>query len=123
MPTKGLTTQENVNSRKNTVNLGPVRYIKTLPRSLFLMLLFAQPLLANKFETIGGGVSGSTQVKVEYLQIIAYITGGIFLIAGILAIVLHDKNAHSLNYTMWKPSAAIFFLLSIASFAAAVLMK
>jgi uncharacterized membrane protein len=106
-----------------TVNPGPVRFIKNLARSLFLMLLFAQPLLANKFETIGGGVSGSTRVKIEYLQVIGYVTGGIFLIAGILAIVLHDKNSQTLNYTMWKPSAAIFFLLSIASFTAAVMMK
>jgi hypothetical protein len=105
------------------VNLGPVRYIKNLARSLFLTLLFTQPLLANKFETIGGGVAGSTRMKVEYLQVIASVTGGIFLIAGILAIVLQNKNAQSLNYTMWKPSAAIFFLLSIASFAAAFLMK
>lgn len=105
------------------MNLGPVRYIKTLARSLFLMLLIAEPLLANKFETIGGGVSGSTQVKVEYLQIIASVTGGIFLIAAILAIVLKNKNAQTLNYTMWKPSAVIFMLLSFASFLAAVMMK
>jgi uncharacterized membrane protein len=105
------------------VNIGPVRSIKNLARSLFLLLLFTEPLLANKFKTIGGGVSGSTQVKVEYLQIIGYVAGGIFLIAGILAIVLHDKNAQTLNYTMWKPSAAIFFLLSIAAFSAAALMK
>lgn len=101
----------------------PIRYVKNLALSLFLTLLFVEPLLANKFETIGGGISGSSRVKIEYLQIIAFVAGGIFLIAGILAIVLHDKNAQTLNYTMWKPSAAIFFLLSIAAFAMAVLMK
>ncbi|WP_316366189.1 hypothetical protein [Candidatus Thiodiazotropha sp. CDECU1] len=105
------------------VNLGPVRYIKNQARSLFVLLLLTEPLLANKFETIGGGVAGSTRVKVEYLQIIAYVAGGIFIIAGILAIVLHDRNAQTLNYTMWKPSATIFFLLGIAAIAAAVFMK
>ncbi|MEW8460068.1 MAG: hypothetical protein AB2653_07185, partial [Candidatus Thiodiazotropha endolucinida] len=70
------------------MTLGPVRYIRYLARSLFLTLLFAGPLLANKFETIGGGVSGSTRVKIEYLQVIAYAAGGIFLIAGILTIVM-----------------------------------
>jgi hypothetical protein len=120
---KGLTTQENANSRIITVNPGPVRYIKRVALCLFFILLFAEPLLANKFETIGGGVVGSPQMKVEYLKVVAYITGAIFLITAILAIVMKNKNAQTLNYTMWKPSAAIFFLLSIASFAAAVLMK
>jgi preprotein translocase subunit SecG len=100
-----------------------IRYVKNLARGLFLMLLFAEPLLANKFETIGGGVVGSSQVKAEYLQVIAYVVAGVFFIAGILAIALHNKNAHSLNYTMWKPSAVIFFLLSMGALAAAVLMK
>ncbi len=83
-----------------------------------LCLLLSTPLLANKFETIGSGVQGSSQIKIEYLQIIAYAAGGIFLIAGILAIVLHNHNAQTLNYTMWKYSAALFFAFSIASVAA-----
>lgn len=89
---------------------------------LFILLLFTEPLLANKFETIGGGVQGSKQVKVEYLQIVAYIAGGIFLISGILAIALHNQNAQTLNYTMWKSSSALFFILSICSLAAGYLM-
>jgi uncharacterized integral membrane protein len=100
-----------------------VRLLPTLSWLLLLGLLFCEPLLANKFETIGGGVQGSTKVKVEYLQVIAYAVGGILLIAGILSIVLHNKNAQTLNYTMWKSSATLFFLLSIAAFAAAVFMK
>jgi hypothetical protein len=102
---------------------GQFRYLKSLGMILFLLLIYAEPLLANKFETIGGGVQGSTRVKVEYLQIVAYISGGILLIAGILAIALQNKNAHTLNYTMWKSSSVMFFLMSIAAFAAAALMK
>ncbi len=105
------------------MDAGPVRYLKSQAATLFILLLFAQPLLANKFETIGGGVQGSARDKVEYLHVIAYIAGGLFLIAGILAIALHNKNAHTLNYTMWKSSSVMFFLMSFAAFAAAALMK
>ncbi|MES9992170.1 MAG: hypothetical protein ABW098_09465 [Candidatus Thiodiazotropha sp.] len=102
---------------------GLIRCLKSLGLSLSLWLLSTAPLLANKFETIGGGVQGSTRVKIEYLQVIAFVAGGIFLISGILAIALHDKNAQTLNYTMWKPSAAIFFVLSIGAVAAGIFMK
>jgi hypothetical protein len=78
-----------------------------------ILMVLCDPVLANKFETIGGGVQGSSKLKVEYLQVIAYVTSGIFLTAGVLSIALHNKNAHTLNYTLWKSSAAIFFLLSI----------
>ncbi|MEW8506027.1 MAG: hypothetical protein AB2598_04945 [Candidatus Thiodiazotropha sp.] len=101
----------------------PIRYLRSLGLTLAIWLLSGGPLLANKFETIGGGVQGSTRVKIEYLQVIAYVSGGIFLVAGILAIALHNKNSQTLNYTMWKPSAVIFFLLSISSFAAGMFMK
>ncbi|MCU7797838.1 MAG: hypothetical protein KZQ73_01050 [Candidatus Thiodiazotropha sp. (ex Semelilucina semeliformis)] len=97
--------------------------ITLLTWTLFLMILFCEPALANKFETIGGGVQGSTKVKIEYLQVIAYVAGGIFITAGVLAILLHNKNAQTLNYTMWKSSSALFFILGIASIAAAVFMK
>jgi hypothetical protein len=98
-----------------------VRLFSLTPWLLAGMLVY-EPLLANKFETIGGGVQGSAQVKTDFLQVIAYVAGGIFLAAGVLSITLHDKNAQTLNYTMWKSSSALFFLLSIGCFAAAVLM-
>lgn len=99
-----------------------VRLFLLTPLLLLVGLLSCEPLLANKFETIGGGVQGSSQAKIEYLQVVAYVAGGIFLAAGVLAITLHDKNAQTLNYTMWKSSSAMFFLLSIGCFAAAVFM-
>jgi hypothetical protein len=100
-----------------------IRLYSVAPWLLLTGLLFCEPLLANKFETIGGGVQGSTQVKIEYLQAIAYGVGGIFLASGILTILLRNKNAQTLSYTMWKPSAVLFFLLSIGAFVAAVMMK
>lgn len=100
-----------------------LRNFSLLPYFLLLGLILCEPVLANKFETIGGGVQGSTRVKIEYLQVIAYVASGIFFISGILAIVLHNKNAQTLNYTMWKPSAAIFFILSILALAGGIYMK
>jgi hypothetical protein len=99
------------------------RLCSVVPWLLLTGLLFCEPLLANKFETIGGGVQGSTQLKVEYLQAIAYVVGGIFLVSGFLTILLRNKNAQTLSYTMWKPSAVLFFLLSIGAFVTAVVIK
>ncbi len=99
------------------------RILPVIPWLLLTGLFLCEPALANKFETIGSGVQGSTQAKIEYLKVIAYVAAGIFMIAGIASIVLHDKNAQTLNYTMWKVSSALFFLFAIGAFAVAVLMK
>ncbi|MCG7899415.1 MAG: hypothetical protein JAY99_03700 [Candidatus Thiodiazotropha lotti] len=90
---------------------------------VFALLTLSDPAMANKFETIGGGVQGSTKIKVEYLITIAYVASAIFMIAGILAIALHNRNAQTLNYTMWKSSAAMFFILSIGMAAAGYYMS
>ncbi|MCG8100717.1 MAG: hypothetical protein JAZ05_16650 [Candidatus Thiodiazotropha taylori] len=89
----------------------------------FVLLTLSDPSMANKFETIGGGVQGSTKIKVEYLITIAYVASAIFLIAGILAIALHNRNSQTLNYTMGKSSATMFFLLSIGMAAAGYYMS
>ena len=94
-----------------------------LPCFVLLALCFSEPSLANKFETIGGGVQGSNKLKIEYMQVIAYVAGVTFLVAGILSILLHDRNALTLNYTMWKSSSVFFFLLSIVCFTTAILLK
>ena len=79
---------------------------------LAVILFQIEPTLANKFETIGSGVSGSAKIKIEYLKTIAFVVGAILFIAGILSVITRDKNALALNYTMWKASAFIFILLS-----------
>ncbi len=89
---------------------------------LLACLLFSEPLLANKFETIGGGVQGSAQSKIVYLRVFAYVASAIFLLAGVLAILLRNRNAQTLNYTMWKPSSVVFFLLGFGALVAAVLI-
>jgi len=80
---------------------------------LTLGLLIFEPALANKFETIGSGVSGSNKIKIEYLRITAFVTASIMFIAGVLSIVMRESNAQYLSYTMWKPSSIIFFILCL----------
>ena len=41
---------------------------------------------------------------------------GIFFAAGTLSIVTHKRNSQMLNYTMWKPSSVLFFILGTAAF-------
>ncbi len=62
---------------------------------LILVFIYIEPALANKFETIGSGVSGSVKIKVEYLKTISYVAGGIMLIAGVLTLTMRDKNSQS----------------------------
>jgi hypothetical protein len=98
---------------------------RLLPLTLCFILLalcLCEPALANKFETIGGGVQGQTKLKLDFLRIFAYVASAIFFIAGILSIALHNKNAQTLNYTMWKTSSALFFLLSIGALVGALLV-
>ncbi len=82
---------------------------------LSLALIYIEPAVANKFETIGSGVSGSASIKIEYLKIIAFITGIIMFIAGVLTVTTRNKNSLALNHTMWKSSSIIFFILSFVT--------
>lgn len=77
--------------------------------------LCVEPAMANKFETIGSGITGSPKLKIEYLKVIAYVAGVIMLGSGVLSIILRKKNAQHLNYTLWKPSSILFFLLGLVA--------
>ena len=59
--------------------------------SAILIGLFSDFTLANKFQTIGNGVSGSSQIKIEYLKSSAYIVSGMLLIFSLLALILGQK--------------------------------
>lgn len=85
-------------------------------------LFYGAPVSANKFETIGSGVSGSFKIKVEYLRLFAYTISGLFFVSSLLSVFTNKRNAHELNYTAWKPSALIFFTLSIAALIAAFML-
>ena len=74
-------------------------------------LLLCDPALANKFETIGGGVSGSMRLKREFLQT-AFLVGGIgFLVAAALAVIVPHTNAAFLNFANWKASSVVLEIL------------
>jgi hypothetical protein len=90
--------------------------------SVVLLGLFTDPALANKFQTIGSGVSGSNPIKVEYLRISAYVVSGLFFVSGLLALATKKRNAHELNYTVWKPSAIVFLLLSLIALIIGILL-
>ena len=53
-----------------------------------LLLFIADPALANKFETIGGGFSGSSGFKREWLQKFSFIVGGVCAVGALLAVVI-----------------------------------
>lgn len=83
-----------------------------LPPLLFCLL--CEPVLANKFETIGSGVAGSFRLKREFLQIAFLITGGGFLLTAVLAVVMPHSNAAFLNFRNWKSSAIVLAVIGSA---------
>ncbi len=87
-----------------------------------LWLFAAEPALANKFEAIGGGFSGSSDFKRDWLTRFFVITGGISLFLAILAVVTPHTNASFLNYGNWKQSAIVLSSLAGGFFLMAVLI-
>jgi hypothetical protein len=83
---------------------------------LLLLLAMAEPALANKFETIGGGVSGSVDIKREWLQALFLIAGGISLLGAILSVLVPHRNALLLNFSTWKQSAAVLTVMGLVFF-------
>lgn len=81
-----------------------------------------EPALANKFETIGGGISGSYGIKQQWLQKFFLVAGGISLLSAVLAVVVPHNNALFLNYGNWKKSAIILSILTVAFFSIAALL-
>lgn len=81
--------------------------------TLMLMCLAVEPALANKFETIGSGVSGSVTIKREWLKLFFYIAAGVCALGAILAIVVPHRNALYLNHRNWKTSSALMGLFAV----------
>lgn len=86
------------------------------------LLLLCEPALANKFETIGGGVSGSRQFKLDWLQGFLYVVGGVSLTSSLLAVLVPHDNPLYLNYGNWKKSAIVFAIVGALFVGAAFLI-
>lgn len=89
-----------------------------LALSIFAVICL-EPALANKFETIGGGLSGSSGIKREWLQKFFLVVGGLSLLIAILAVVVPHNNALFLNFSNWKQSSIVLFIFSTVFFVAA----
>lgn len=87
-----------------------------------LILLYLEPALANKFETIGGGISGSSGIKREWLQKFFLVGGGLSLLGSVLAVITPHTNAAFLNFSNWKQSAIVLLVFSVVFFIAAALL-
>ena len=92
------------------------------PFLLIALVLLCDPVLANKFETIGSGVAGSFRLKREFLQVAFLVGGGVFLLSSLLAVVLPHTNAAFLNYRNWKTSAVILAILGVGMLSAYLLV-
>lgn len=54
-------------------------------------LLVPETAFANKFTTIGGGVSGLSDEKINILKQIGAYTGTFFILLGVLSVVTKDR--------------------------------
>lgn len=94
-------------------------------RLLLLSVILAaliDPALANKFETISGGVSGSFRFKQEWLQVFFLVAGGLSVLGAVLAVVVPHRNALYMNFSTWKQSAVVLVLLAVVFFGVAALL-
>ncbi|MCB1774814.1 MAG: hypothetical protein KDI88_14455 [Gammaproteobacteria bacterium] len=78
-----------------------------------LALLAVEPALANKFETIGSGVSGSVAIKREWLKLFFYIAAGVCALGAALAVIVPHRNPLYLNHRNWKVSSAVMALFAV----------
>lgn len=79
---------------------------------LLIPLCITEPALANKFETIGGGLAGSAAIKRDWLGVFFGIASGVSAFIGLLAVFMPHQHAAFLNHATWKQSAAVLFSLA-----------
>jgi hypothetical protein len=89
-----------------------------------LMLALAEPAMAgNKFEIIGGGVSGSSSLKRSQAAMLLFGVGGVFLLSALLATVIPHRNPLFLNYANWRQSAILFLIIGLLAVAGGALLS
>ena len=88
-----------------------------------LLLACVDPACAgNKFEIIGGGVSGSSSIKRAHVELVLYGVGGVFLLSALLAVAIPHRNPLLLNYATWRQSAALFLTFGVLALVGGVLL-
>ena len=80
---------------------------------MLIVLFFMEPALANKFETIGSGVSGSFEIKREWLRGFFFTIAVFCVIGALLAIFVPHRNALFLNHRNWKASSITMSIFAI----------
>jgi hypothetical protein len=76
---------------------------------LFLMLCCAgaDPVLANKFETISGGISGLDREKVKLLKDISLYAGCFLIFLAMLALVTRRRFEGFVGYSRRNDTSAV----------------
>ena len=67
----------------------------------------------NKFEIIGGGVSGSGDAKLVFMEAVLYGAAGVSFLIAALAAFVPRRNALFLNYANWRQSAAFAVIVGV----------
>ncbi len=81
--------------------------------ALGLAALWFEPALANKFETIGGGVSGSNYKKIQMLKMVSWYAGLFFTVASV-GIFLGRKK---LDVGYLAPAVVMLLAVGLIAFA------
>jgi len=78
-------------SFRNTPIYQSGRPLITLLFAGLVGLLFIEPAIANKFQTIGGGVSGGSEKKLAVLKEIALYAGSFLIFLGAMALLTRNR--------------------------------
>ena len=76
--------------------------------SLFLLFccVIVDPALANKFETISGGVNGMNKEKIRLLKDISLYAGGFLVFLAILSIITRNRFEGFVGYSSRSDSSS-----------------
>ena len=93
--------------------------------SLFLLALLCalvEPVLANKFTTISGGVNGMSREKIAILKQISLYAGGFLLMLAVVAVLTRKRFEGFVGYTSKKDLSTAVKGAAVLSVAGAILL-
>mgnify|MGYP006921590503 FL=1 len=85
--------------------------------SMLFLLTLGDTVLANKFTTIGGGVSGASHEKLDILKKIGAYSGLLFLFLGLMGILTRRRYEGFIGQSKKgkKVSSGVYALLILGS--------